>query len=74
VPVLILPIPEDFHELLENGCPAAIAFLCEPGRVMEMAVDLPIVFIIAILRAKDGRTQGAGEMIDVIFSVERRDV
>lgn len=72
--MLILPITVDLHELLENSVLAAIAFLCKSGRVVVMAVHFAFVLVIAVLSAKDGRTQGTGEMLDVVFAVECGDV
>ena len=36
-----------------------------------MTVDLALVFIITILSPKNGRTDGASEMVDVVFSFQR---
>lgn len=72
--MLILPIAEDFDELLEDRRVAAIASLSELRRVMEMAVHLCLVLIIAVLGAKDCRADGAREMFNVVFAVQRGDV
>ena len=39
-----------------------------------MTVDLPFVFVIAVLRTEDGRTNRAREMFDVILPFQRRNV
>lgn len=39
-----------------------------------MTVDLPFVFVVAILSAKDGRAHGAGEVFDMILALERSNV
>lgn len=74
MPVLVLAVAKDFNKLLENGRLAAITFLCKLGRVVIVAVDLTIVFIVAILRAKDGRAHGTRKVIDVIFVVESGNI
>ena len=74
VPVLVLAVPEDLDELLEDGSMAAAAALGELGGVVVMAVDMAIVFVIAVLGAKHGRAQGASEVVDVILAFEGGDV
>lgn len=39
-----------------------------------MAVHLPIVLVVAVLGAKDRGAERAGEVVDVVLSVESRDV
>lgn len=39
-----------------------------------MAVDLPFVFIIAVLRTENGRANRAGEMLNVVLSFQGRNV
>jgi len=39
-----------------------------------MAVDLPLVFIVTVLGAKYSRANGAGEMLNVVFTLQSRDV
>jgi len=67
--MLVLPIPEYLHELLENRSLASITSLRKLGRVMKVTEDLPVMFVVAVLRAKDCRTHRAGEMVDVVFSI-----
>lgn len=74
VPVLVLAIAEDFDELLEDGRLAAVAALCELGRVVVVAVDAALVLIVAVRGAEDGGADGAGEVLDVVFAVEGGDV
>lgn len=57
MPVLVLPIAENLHKLLEDGRLAAIAPLRELSGVVVVAVDVPVVLVVAILGAKDGRTE-----------------
>ena len=74
MPMFVRVIPVDFYELFEDGCPTAGTFDCKPGRVMEMAVDLTGVLVIAILRSKDGWTNRASEMLDVKLHVQGGDI
>ena len=52
----------------------AVTPLGKLGGIMEMAVDLALMFVIGILRTKNGRTHGTGEMFDVIFAIQGCDV
>jgi hypothetical protein len=70
MPVLVLSVAEDLDKLLEDSRLAAIAPLGKLGRVVVVTVDMSIVFVVAVLGAKDGGTEGAGEMINMILVVE----
>lgn len=54
MPVLVLAVPEDLDKLLQNGGLAAVAALRELGRIMVVAVDISVVFVVAVLGAEDG--------------------
>jgi hypothetical protein len=41
---------------------------------MVVAIDLSIMFIVAVLRTKHRRAHRTSEVVDVIFPVEGRDV
>lgn len=41
---------------------------------MVMAVNLALVLVVTVLSSKDGRANGAGEVLNVIFVVQSRDV
>lgn len=69
VPVLVLAIAVDFDKLLENGSLAAIAALGKLGGVVVVAVDAALVLVVAVGGAEDGGTDGAGEVLDVVFAV-----
>jgi hypothetical protein len=70
MPVLVLSVAEDLHELLENGRLAAITALCELCRVVVVAIDIAVVLIVAILSAEDGRAKGACEVVYMVFAIE----
>ena len=67
--MLILPVPEDLHKLFEDRGVTSVTSLRKLRRVMEMAENLAIVFVVTILRAKDSRAYGASEVVDVIFPI-----
>lgn len=54
--MLVLAVPEDLDELLQDGCLAAITALRKLGRIVIMAVNIPIVLIVTILGAEYCRT------------------
>ena len=41
---------------------------------MVVAINLPLMFVIAVLRSKDRRTNRTGEMFDVVFTFEGSNV
>ena len=72
--MLILPISKDLHELLEDRGLTTVASLSKLGRIVIMAVDFIAVLVVAVLRSKDRGTNGACEMLNVIFSIQGRNV
>ena len=72
--MLILAIAENFDELLQDGRVTAVTPLSKLGGIMEMAVDLALMLVVGILRTKNGRTHGAGEMFNVIFAIQCCDI
>lgn len=74
VPVLILPVAENLHKLLQYGGLAAITSLCEARRVVVMTVDVSVVLVVAVLCAERRRAHRAREMVDVVLSIQRRHV
>lgn len=74
VPVFILAVAVDLDKLLEDRGPASCTLDSVVDRVMIVAVDLPIVFIVRILGSKDGCADGASKVFDVILVVQSSDV
>ena len=72
--MLILAVSEDLNELFQNCSLASITALGELCGVVVMAIDLAIMLVVAILCTENGRTHGASEMLDVILSIECRDI
>ncbi len=74
MPVLVLAVPKDLDKLLEDSSVAAITSLSEMRRVVVVAVDLAIMLVVAVLRTENCRTDRAGEVFNVILSIDSRDV
>jgi hypothetical protein len=74
MPVLVLTVAEDLDKLFEDGGLTPTAALGELGGVVVVAVNVAIVLVIAILGAEHGRAQGAGKVVNVILTLEGRDV
>lgn len=68
--MLVLAITEDLDKLLENGGMTSMAPLCKLGRIVEMAVDLALVFIVGVLCTEDRWAHGAGEMLNVVLAIQ----
>ena len=67
--MLVLPVSKYFHELLKNCCLTACAPLRELRGIVIVAVNFPGVFVVTILCAENGRTDGASEMFDMVLPV-----
>lgn len=65
--MLVLPIPENLYELLENSCLTAITFCCKLRGVVVVAIDSPIMLVIGILWTKDCGATATCKMLNVIF-------
>lgn len=74
MPVLIHAIPEDLDELLQDCRLAAIAPLRKARRVVVVAIHTAFMLVVGILSAEDCGTDGAGEVLDVILSVQPKGV
>ena len=72
--MLINAIAKNLHKLLQNRCLAPIALLRERGAVVVMAIHVTLVLVVGVLRAEDRRADAAGEVLDVVFAVQGRDV
>ena len=69
MPALVAHIAVDLDELLEDRGIAARTLCREAGGVVEMAVDVSVVFVVRVLWAEEGGADGAGEVFDVEFLV-----
>jgi hypothetical protein len=74
MPVLVLAVSKNLHKLLQNSSLTTAALLGELGRVMIMAIHVAVVLIVAVLGAKDGVAKRAGEVIDMVFPIQRCNV
>lgn len=50
--MLVLPISENLDKLLEDCSVTSMATLRKLSRVMEMAVDFALMFVVGVLGAK----------------------
>lgn len=73
MPALVTHIPVDLHKLLEDSASTADTLCCEPSRIMKMTVDVTLVFVVRVLGAKKGRTDGTREMLYMEFLACGRD-
>lgn len=67
--MLILSVPEDFDKLLQYSCVASVAFLREPGRIVVVAIDASLMFVITVLRPKYCWTYRTRKVLDVILAL-----
>jgi hypothetical protein len=65
--MFILIIAINLDELLENSRLTSCAPNGKPSRVVKVAKDSLIMFIVAVLWSKDSWTDGAGKVLDVKF-------
>ena len=72
--MLVDAIAEDLHELFEDRSLAAVALLCEFGRIVVVAKHTAFVLVVAVLSAEDGRAHAASKVLNVVLMVECRDV
>lgn len=72
--MLILSVSENFDKLFQYRRLAPIAPLCKLCRIVIVTVNLSLVFIIAVLRAKNCWTDRASEMLDVVFAIQGSDI
>lgn len=56
MPMLIVVVSVDLHKLFEDGDLASGALDGEAGGVVKVAVHGALVFVVRVLRAKDGGT------------------
>lgn len=72
--MLVLTVAKDLYELLQDGGLTAITALSELCRIMIVAVDFAIVFVITVLSAEDCWADRAGKVFDVILALKSRDI
>lgn len=70
VPMLVLTIAENFHELFEYSSLTTIALLRESRRIMIVTVHAALMLIVAIPSSEDCRAYGACEMLDVVLPLQ----
>ena len=70
MPMLVLAVSEDFYKLLQNSIVTSVASLRKACGIMIVAVDISIVLVVTVLRAKHGRTCRTCKVFNVIFSIQ----
>lgn len=59
-------------KLLENGRVASNTLDCKAGGIVPMAKDGAVVLIVRVLGAKEGGTDGACKVLDVVLFVWKK--
>lgn len=72
--MLVLAVTEDLDKLLKNCRLTSVAALSETGGIVEVAVHIAIVLVVAVLSAKHSRAHAARKVVDVVLAIERGDV
>ena len=67
-------IPVDLHELLKYRRLATCTLDSKPRTIMEMAKNVPIMFVITILRPENSWADRAGKVLHMKLSTQRGDV
>lgn len=55
--MLILSVAENLDKLFENGCLTAVAPLGKLRGIVVMAINIPVMLVVAILGSEDGLAQ-----------------
>lgn len=69
MPALVPRIPVNFDELFQDCAVATHALGREASRVVIVTVDIVVVLIVRILRAKEGCADRTCKMLYVVFFV-----
>lgn len=65
MPALVTRVTIYLHELFENGATTSGAFRRKSSRIMKVAVNIAIVFVIRVLGTEESWAKGAGKVFDV---------
>ena len=68
MPVLILAVSKDFDKLFKYSGMTAIAPLCKFGRIVIMTEYVPLMLVVAVLRAKNSRTYRTRKVLDIVLT------
>lgn len=72
--MLVLVIPINLNELLEDCRPTSCAANRESRRVVEVTEDPAIVLVVAVLRSEDCWADRAGEVFNMELLAQRSNV
>ena len=70
MPVFIHTMAIDFNKLLQDSSFTSSTTNSKLDRIMIVAIDLVFMLIVRIVRTENSWANGAGEMLNVIFSVK----
>lgn len=74
VPVFVDAVAVDLDKLLEDGGLAAGTLDGELSRIVVVAVDVALVFVIRVIRAKHDRTDAAAKVLQMELFADRGNV
>jgi hypothetical protein len=69
MPTFVAHVPVDLHELFQYGAIATHTFRSKSCRIVKVAIDVVLVFIIRVLWTEQRRTNRAGEMLHVVLLI-----
>ena len=68
--MLVLAVSVNLHKLLQDRGPAACALDSVAEGVVVVTKDLAIMFIVRVLRPKNGRADRAGKVFDMVLVIQ----
>lgn len=72
VPALVPHVSVDLDELFQDRGAASGALGRKPRRIVVMAIDIPVVLVVRVMRPKQGRAYRASEVLHVILLVWKK--
>jgi len=74
MPMLVLAVSVNLHKLLQDRGPAACALDSVAEGVVVVTKDLAIMFIVRVLRPKNGRADRARKVLDMVLVIQSGNV
>ena len=74
MPMFVNTVSVNFYKLFQNSSLTTRTFDCKSSRVMVMAINLAVMFVIRILRTEYGRASRAGKVLNVILFIKSRNI
>jgi len=72
--MLVLAVSVNLHKLLQDRGPAACALDSVAEGVVVVTKDLAIMFIVRVLRPKNGRADRARKVLDMVLVIQSGNV